>query len=354
MDTVRRLTVEAGERLGARDFMLSVSAGTAVTGGSKPMGRVHCWGINETGKTHPIVLMHQNSGSKVTMEPFIAALKQELGDEQPIYAFDFPGHGASDDVPDDSLCNASINGFSQVATDVLKQLNLENATLIGFSLGGNVAQNMMDRKRVGRVISSGAPTVKISPTGLVNGFFPDSVTLPTGQTITREEALHQLTTSELASPEARRRFFTQLFPMFFHPDGKSAAKDGVLTAYFGPTGSARDTLISCVERTQPSVRTGITNLVAYYKAEARNTVGLVTQPQRRDEERKLFLSIDGEKCPFGRTTTRKTFIENCDALSHVRHVVIKGGRHGALVTHAKESARVIKEWLEPHMPATKL
>lgn len=78
-------------------------------------------------------------------------------------AIDFPGHGASD-RPKDPAATYSFGGLATGVRAVLTALDVENCVLVGWSLGGHVALDMLDDEpRVAGALITGAPPLAASP-----------------------------------------------------------------------------------------------------------------------------------------------------------------------------------------------
>jgi pimeloyl-ACP methyl ester carboxylesterase len=83
---------------------------------------------------------------------------------------DLPGHGASSDARDPAKVY-TLNGYADAAVEVLARLGVERATVLGWSLGGHVALNMISRfPGLTGVMISGTPPVPGGMEGFGLGF----------------------------------------------------------------------------------------------------------------------------------------------------------------------------------------
>ena len=92
-----------------------------------------------TGKKLPILLLH---GGGLCKETFDRQLESSLGAEYRMIAIDLPGHGASSDAFDPER-TYRVEGLADVALEVLECLGLDNAVVVGASLGGWVGLQML-------------------------------------------------------------------------------------------------------------------------------------------------------------------------------------------------------------------
>jgi pimeloyl-ACP methyl ester carboxylesterase len=116
-----------------------------------------------------VILVHGNSASSLT---FQAQLEGDLGQKYHVVAIDLPGHGESDQAADPAG-TYHMPGYAAVVADVAKQLNMEDAVLVGWSLGGHIvleAHNLLP-KAAGFVIF-GTPPLAFPP-DMDNAFLPN-------------------------------------------------------------------------------------------------------------------------------------------------------------------------------------
>lgn len=142
--------------------------------------------IDTQGPGPVALLIHGNSACK---EVFLKQLQSELIFQFRLIAIDLPGHGLSFRAENPSEIY-SIPGYSSVIVDVLSLLGIEQVTIIGWSLGGHIALNLMGLTGVKGVMLVGTPPIPLSPEGFALGF-PEShsTNLVSKEIFTNEEAI---------------------------------------------------------------------------------------------------------------------------------------------------------------------
>jgi len=115
----------------------------------------------------PVLFLHGNSCSK---EAFVEQFNSPMAKDFRMIAMDLPGHGDSDDAdnPDAAYC---MPGYAEAACDVLEHLGVSRAAVVGWSLGGHVAIELIPRFSglVGLMIM-GTPPVHPTPESLQGGY----------------------------------------------------------------------------------------------------------------------------------------------------------------------------------------
>lgn len=116
-----------------------------------PEGQIHYW---QAGQGPALLLIHQASSSS---EEF-AGVVDTLAEDFRVISFDWPGHGLSDDPPEE----LEADGFTLSALRVLDHLGVGKAHVLGNHGGALIAMNMAWKhpERVDRVILSGTSGVK--------------------------------------------------------------------------------------------------------------------------------------------------------------------------------------------------
>lgn len=86
------------------------------------------------GRGRPVVFVHGNSSSARVWQPLLAG---GFGDRFRCLALDLPGHGRS--APATRPEVYSLPGYATILAGFLTELAVEDAVIVGWSLGGNIA-----------------------------------------------------------------------------------------------------------------------------------------------------------------------------------------------------------------------
>jgi pimeloyl-ACP methyl ester carboxylesterase len=124
--------------------------------------------IRETTADGPDLLMiHGNSSSGAV---FRNQLSGALGERFRIIAPDLPGHGKSGNATDPDRTYNMV-GYADAMTEVLNILGVKRVAIFGWSLGGHIALEMIDRfPGISGIMITGTPPVSASQLG--EGFIP--------------------------------------------------------------------------------------------------------------------------------------------------------------------------------------
>lgn len=102
-----------------------------------PLGAQTIAGFESMGEGRPILLVHGNSSSSRIWQK---QLQGPLGAKYRIIAIDLPGHGASSPPPNPAS-DYSGRGYAAAIAAVARGLDLRDAVVVGWSLGGHAVLN---------------------------------------------------------------------------------------------------------------------------------------------------------------------------------------------------------------------
>jgi pimeloyl-ACP methyl ester carboxylesterase len=121
------------------------------------------------GTGMPLLLLH-GSGSNRTI--FDKQMQSALADRFRMIALDLPGHGDSsnaDDIP--ATQSYTLPGLASTVGEVIDQLGLSRVAVLGWSLGGHIALELMSfHQSVAGVMVMGAPPIGRGPLALLRAF----------------------------------------------------------------------------------------------------------------------------------------------------------------------------------------
>lgn len=116
----------------------------------------------------PVLFIHGNSSSKEVFKDILAG---PIGKTYHAIAMDLPGHGASADALDPRR-TYTMPGYADAAIEMLETMGVDRAVVVGWSLGGHVAMEMMPHFRVVGTMLVGAPPVGRGAEAVMMGFRP--------------------------------------------------------------------------------------------------------------------------------------------------------------------------------------
>ena len=152
----------------------------------------------------PLLMIHANSCSK---EEFVFQTRA-LGDKRRVIALDLPGHGASSDAID-ARRSYKVSGYADAVLEVLDKLGVVRFAVLGHSLGGHVALELIARGgNVAGAMISGTPPIPNSLEGLQLGFTPSPNTAYTGKPILTEDEARAVVRLALGPSAERDIFYT--------------------------------------------------------------------------------------------------------------------------------------------------
>ena len=148
-----------------------------VTTLNTPAGRIAVAQSRADGP--PVLLIHGNSSCK---EIFARQFDSPLLAGYRLIAPDLPGHGASDDAVDPQATYA-LDGFAAVCAALLQQLGVGPLPVLGWSLGGHIALELLGREpaRVSGLMIVGTPPIPLDLSVMGVAFKPSPVMGLTGK-----------------------------------------------------------------------------------------------------------------------------------------------------------------------------
>ncbi|WP_454719051.1 alpha/beta fold hydrolase [Caulobacter segnis] len=105
----------------------------------------------------PVLCLHGNSSSRAV---FARQVQGALGSRHRLITLDLPGHGASEDARDPTR-TYTRPGLADAIMEVLEALEIRQLAIIGWSLGGHLALELMSRPvDVKGVVATGTPPTR--------------------------------------------------------------------------------------------------------------------------------------------------------------------------------------------------
>ena len=137
-----------------------------------------------------VLLIHGNSACKEIFQHQMAA---PLTDQYRMIAVDLPGHGGTDPDanPDfDPHKTYTMKGYAGVMGEVLGDLGITEAAVLGWSLGGHVALEMVPQfAGVKGVLITGTPPLSHDPEEAATAFLPHPHMALTGKEVLDEREI---------------------------------------------------------------------------------------------------------------------------------------------------------------------
>lgn len=121
---------------------------------------------NGTGT--PILMIHGTGSSSLA---FGHQFDSPLADAHRLLAIDLPGHGQSADAANPST-DYTMPGLTSVVRQVIEELSLTDLTLVGWSLGGHIAIELLDHPSVTALMLTGTPPIGRGTLAMLRAFQP--------------------------------------------------------------------------------------------------------------------------------------------------------------------------------------
>jgi len=163
-------------------------------------GTIAYWETGGAGA--PVLFVHGNSSSKRIFEK---QMDSPLAETHRLIAFDLPGHGESDRAINPQS-TYYIAGFADALMEAADGLGLTNAVVVGWSLGGHIALEMLARWEGAKAaMIFGAPPIPNDAERAMSAFLPsDHMHLTFQETWSEEDAAlsaaHNFADSSLVEP----------------------------------------------------------------------------------------------------------------------------------------------------------
>ena len=108
--------------------------------------------VNDTGLKNDapaLLLLHGNSSSSKIFRHMLDS--PTLTNQYRVIAFDYPSHGASSNALNLER-DYTQRGYAELAVHILKHLRVDSVVVMGWSLGGHVALEMVPLLRQGGTV----------------------------------------------------------------------------------------------------------------------------------------------------------------------------------------------------------
>lgn len=123
--------------------------------------------VDTGGGGLPLLLIH---GSGSSHQVFYKQWGSPLANSRRMIAIDLPGHGISDDAADPQRAYG-VSGMADVVQEMLAKVGVSRAAVLGWSLGGHVAIELLARRRtLAGAMICGAPPVGAGLVSALRGF----------------------------------------------------------------------------------------------------------------------------------------------------------------------------------------
>jgi len=119
------------------------------------------------GEGMPILMIHGTGGCRAV---FGKQLESELANRHRLIAVDLPGHGESENAADPA--SYSLRNMAKTMSELVARLRLERFMLLGWSLGGHIAIEMIEHEGLAGLLACGTPPVARGPFSMLRAFRP--------------------------------------------------------------------------------------------------------------------------------------------------------------------------------------
>jgi non-heme chloroperoxidase len=263
-----------------------------VTVGEENSGSIELY-YEDHGAGKPVVLIHGYPLSGASWEKQVPAL---LGAGYRVIAYDRRGFGRSSQPTD----GYNYDTFAQDLRQLITQLELEDFTLVGFSMGGGEIARYF-----GKYGSAGASKAVII--GGVPPYLLKADDNPEGVDASVFEGIKKAVAAD------RYAFFTEFFKNFYNTDlflGKRVSEQVIQASWNLAAGASATASLACVSTWHEDFRDDVAR------------VDVPTLVIHGDDDRIVPLAASGKR--------------TAELINGARLVVIEGGPHCITWTHADE------------------
>jgi pimeloyl-ACP methyl ester carboxylesterase len=119
------------------------------------------------GDGMPILMLHGTGSCRAV---FRKQLDSALAGSHRLIAVDLPGHGESEDCADPEAY--SLRGMTRTINELIARLRLDRFMLMGWSLGGHIAIELIEHEGLAGLMLCGTPPVARGPLAMLRAFRP--------------------------------------------------------------------------------------------------------------------------------------------------------------------------------------
>ena len=154
----------------------------------------------------PLLILHGTGSTRLV---FRKQFESELTDQFRLIAPDLPGHGDSRDAGDPEF-DYTLSGMTRAVTEMIERLGLSNVVVYGWSLGGHIGIELLQRPEIAGLMISGAAPTGRGPLAMLRAYQPSWDML--------------LASKARYSDRDVERFFELCFPMGADPELREAIR----------------------------------------------------------------------------------------------------------------------------------
>lgn len=119
------------------------------------------------GTGMPILMLHGTASSRLA---FARQFDSALAEQHRLIALDLPGHGESDDAASPDAY--TLTALSETVSEIISRLALRRVMVLGWSLGGHIAMELIGHPAITGIVVTGAPPLSRGPLGMLRAFQP--------------------------------------------------------------------------------------------------------------------------------------------------------------------------------------